>query len=444
MKNKFLFILLMLIIIPSVSAYDYENINNITKVESARNDVYSLKDMFEELSGEDDDEFEIEYESVVEDKYWWPIGSKDTTQEGDILFAKDEPETVTITSKFGDKDDIDSHKDGHGGIDISGGKKGETNIIAAKDGTVVYPTDKDKVDCPEGKLGDTCGEGYGNYVIIQHSDGNYTLYAHLEAKSITVKSGDNVKKGQVIGKMGTSGDSSGPHLHFEFRLGENTSGARVDPLDYVDPNNPRPAGMSGTTLEMAREVIEHYEGIACESLSDEKNYVACYSNVDGVVTIGPGVVIEYNREAFAKYGYTNLGDGSRVPKDIVHKVKEDILEENFGNAVNKCLSDAGIDNLKDYQVAALISRAYNGGPGWVCGGDSNFVDAYKKHNGKYKLEDMYSSNSSIWTDAMNTPIRSLGVVLPGLQRRRAGEWIWFVTGEIDYLEGNFDSSKYAW
>ena len=451
MKIRFLFIIILLInlVFSNVYAYDYVNSNNRVSVETARDDVYSLKRMFDELAGEDDLDDEIDYDTVVEDKYWWPIGSKETTKEGDLLFAKDDPETVTISSKFGEKDDVSSHKDGHGGIDISGGKKGETNIIAAKNGTVVYPTDKDKVDCPDGKLGDTCGDGYGNYVIIQHSDGNYTLDAHLEANSITVKSGDNVKKGQVIGKMGTSGDSSGPHLHFEFRLGENTSSARVDPLDYVDPNNPRPAGMSGPAISMAREVIDHYEGVGCSGqLSEEgDNYIACAGG-DGVITIGHGVTVDFGNtyavmEKFKKYGYNSVQVGTRVPKAIVDKIEEEELDDNYGKAVNNCLSNAGIDDLKEYQVAALISRAYNGGPGRVCGSDYNFVDAYKKHNGKYKLEDMYSGNSSIWTDSMNMPINPAWARV-GLQRRRVGEWVWFVTGEMDYLESGFDPSKYAW
>ena len=74
---------------------------------------------------------------------------------------------------------------------------------------------------------------YGNYIIIQHSDGNYTLYAHLHENTIKVKAGDSVEQGQVIAKMGSSGNSTGTHLHFEVREGQNASSAKVDPLDYV-------------------------------------------------------------------------------------------------------------------------------------------------------------------------------------------------------------------
>ena len=72
---------------------------------------------------------------------------------------------------------------------------------------------------------------YGNYVIIQHTDGNYTLYGHLYQNSITVVAGDSVRQGQVIGKMGSSGQSTGPHLHFEVRTCPSF-GCTTNPLDY--------------------------------------------------------------------------------------------------------------------------------------------------------------------------------------------------------------------
>ena len=82
-------------------------------------------------------------------------------------------------------------------------------------------------------------------VIIQHSDGNFTVYAHLEKGTITVKAGDTVRQGQVIAKVGSSGRSTGPHLHFEVREGANNIKNAVDPLNYVDPKDPRPASSSG-------------------------------------------------------------------------------------------------------------------------------------------------------------------------------------------------------
>lgn len=69
--------------------------------------------------------------------------------------------------------------------------------------------------------------GYGNYIVVDHGNGLQTLYAHLSR--IFVKPGDVVTRGAVIGNMGTSGNSTGPHLHFEVIKG----GVRVNPRGYL-------------------------------------------------------------------------------------------------------------------------------------------------------------------------------------------------------------------
>ncbi|CAM5723996.1 transglycosylase family protein [Streptomyces fumanus] len=71
---------------------------------------------------------------------------------------------------------------------------------------------------------------YGYQVIIRHADGRYTQYAHLSA--ISVKVGQNVSAGQRIGRSGSTGNSTGPHLHFEVRTGPGF-GTDIDPLAYL-------------------------------------------------------------------------------------------------------------------------------------------------------------------------------------------------------------------
>ncbi|MFE2558813.1 peptidoglycan DD-metalloendopeptidase family protein [Streptomyces sp. NPDC059352] len=71
---------------------------------------------------------------------------------------------------------------------------------------------------------------YGNEVVIQHSDGSYSQYAHLS--SLSVSSGQSVSGGQQIGLSGSTGNSTGPHLHFEIRTSPNY-GADIDPLAYL-------------------------------------------------------------------------------------------------------------------------------------------------------------------------------------------------------------------
>ncbi|GAA3652042.1 transglycosylase family protein [Streptomyces chitinivorans] len=80
------------------------------------------------------------------------------------------------------------------------------------------------------------GGAYGYQVVIRHSDGRYSQYAHLSA--ISVRSGQQVNAGQRIGRSGSTGNSTGPHLHFEIRTGPGY-GSDIDPLAYLRANGVR-------------------------------------------------------------------------------------------------------------------------------------------------------------------------------------------------------------
>ena len=90
---------------------------------------------------------------------------------------------------------------GHGAVDINPAQNGGTPVYAAADGTVTTAT---------------YHSSYGNYVIIDHGNGVSTLYAH--ASSLVVSAGQTVTKGQLIMYEGSTGNSSGPHVHFEIRI----------------------------------------------------------------------------------------------------------------------------------------------------------------------------------------------------------------------------------
>ncbi len=100
----------------------------------------------------------------------------------------------------------------HGGIDIAGYNIYGKNIVAARAGTVITVT---------------YNWSLGNYVMISHGNGYVTLYAHMS--STATKVGTVVKQGDVIGYVGSTGDSTGPHLHFEIRI----NGTKVDPYPYI-------------------------------------------------------------------------------------------------------------------------------------------------------------------------------------------------------------------
>lgn len=109
----------------------------------------------------------------------------------------------------------------HQGCDI--GSDADNTIVAAASGKV--------------RVADNPGKtGFGNYVVITHPNGQETVYAHLSAVSVRV--GQSVKQGQKIGVKGTTGNSTGVHLHFEIskRRWTNSFSNKIDPLtQFVDP-----------------------------------------------------------------------------------------------------------------------------------------------------------------------------------------------------------------
>lgn len=168
------------------------------------------------------------YTLTKNDAYWWPIGSREPTS-GNIYGGS--PSSTTITSTFGPRT-LGGATGNHGAIDI-GASCNDNVVIASKDGVVKRINDS----CDNnGSLSNTCGGGLGNYVMIEHEDGTETRYGHMYPGSVSVTVGEKVKQGQKLGMVGTSGNSTGCHLHFEIRINDQ----KVDPLKYVDPDNPRP------------------------------------------------------------------------------------------------------------------------------------------------------------------------------------------------------------
>ena len=117
-----------------------------------------------------------------------------------------------ITSQYGPRNTgIKGASTNHKGVDI-GGVGYNSEVRAAKAGTVIISS---------------YASSYGNYVSISHGSGNTTVYAHLSSRKVSV--GQRVEQGQLIGITGSTGISSGPHLHFEIMEG----GVRIDPLKYL-------------------------------------------------------------------------------------------------------------------------------------------------------------------------------------------------------------------
>lgn len=142
-------------------------------------------------------------------------GTSTTFTGGDFTWPV--PGYVTITTRFGQIYNlVDPAGSAHTGADIAGGSIMGKPIYAIEEGKVTTAT--------------YSNYGYGNYVIINHGkcttdNNNYiSLYGHCS--SLAVKPGEMVEKGQVIGYVGSTGNSTGPHLHLEIRI----NGALTDPL----------------------------------------------------------------------------------------------------------------------------------------------------------------------------------------------------------------------
>jgi murein DD-endopeptidase MepM/ murein hydrolase activator NlpD len=131
--------------------------------------------------------------------------------------ALDWPVDAPVTSPFGWRVDPRGF---HAGIDLSA--RSGTPVRAACDGTVVFA----------GRRG-----RYGRLVIVRHDDGALTYYAHNE--ELLVRAGARVARGAVIARSGRSGRVSGPHVHFELRLGGL---GPVDPVEYL------PSGRAARSL----------------------------------------------------------------------------------------------------------------------------------------------------------------------------------------------------
>ena len=189
--------------------------------------------------------------------------------------------TYQITQAYGEKVTSDFHT----GIDYA--TPFGTPILASNDGVVAF-ADWDKT-------------GYGNTVIIKHSDDKATLYAHLSGISDGVKVGCKVVQSQVIGKSGSTGNSTGPHLHFE---------ARTQALNYRTHFNPEQLPLMTSTMPAVGSDTEKVELIGADGLGSSvkvvaplgaKAFDADFTKVD---YYQQGTAFEFTGNTVKRNGYT--------------------------------------------------------------------------------------------------------------------------------------------
>ncbi len=162
--------------------------------EAKKKAAEEAKKKAQQQSGSSSGQTTTSPETVHKESFIWPV-----------------PGFYSVSSDFYDSED---RTKSHGAIDIAGAGIYGAKVVAAGAGTVI------KVNAT------AWGGGYGTYVMIDHGNGKLTIYGHLSVRS--VNTGDTVSQGQTIGYVGSTGHSTGPHLHFECRI----NGTQVDPMTW--------------------------------------------------------------------------------------------------------------------------------------------------------------------------------------------------------------------
>lgn len=328
--------------------------------------------------------------SIFGEGYWWPIGSDSIEEKDGIIFASGTP--ILLKNDISRAGLSNSKYNGYGGtheyrggaaVDIS--SRGQTNIY-----NVVSIAKGIVIDYGDGNVdgaSQSANGGMGNFVQIDYGNGIIVRYMHLAQGSLKVKTGDSVDYGQVIGKVGNSGDSDGAHLHIDMCI----NGIYVDATEYLDPDNPRPSAGASNLVQFI------YKGSSAAYNSDKTKY-KMYDDGGGVPTIGsadinyqshrnkfPDSVRNYiDQKLCSTSGKNNSGksiDALDIYVDIsiVDQIGYQLLEGTI-NFVEQNVK--GLE-LKQYQKDALVAATYHYGNGGVeIGG---FMDAFKRYGASINL-----------------------------------------------------------
>jgi hypothetical protein len=127
-----------------------------------------------------------------------------------VILLRPVDKQYKISQHFGENPKIYPLTNGHNGIDF--GLPEGNPVVAAADG-VVSRAELDTATSSDPK------KGYGYHVRVLHLDDSTSIYGHFQKDSFTVQTGDNIRMGDIVGRSGNTGFSTGPHLHFEVRLG---------------------------------------------------------------------------------------------------------------------------------------------------------------------------------------------------------------------------------
>lgn len=220
----------------------------------------------------------------------------------------------------------------HSGIDY--GCPEGTPILASGDGVVQYAAYD--------------GSGYGNWIVIVHPDGKATLYAHLSQRLVIP--GAQVKQGDVIGMSGNTGNSTGPHLHFEARKSWGDWRSHQNPVTFLPmmtvddsliqnkqnspfvPNAPfvPEIPIYGTTAGIQQKNEQKISGGLCEVVCDEanirdaENYLVCGRLLKGAKLVVSPDVVMFNNLPYHKFcdDYMLIAEYDGYGTDILKQLEK--------------------------------------------------------------------------------------------------------------------------
>ena len=332
--------------------------------------------------------------------YYRPIGSDETEEIDGVIYADKEPASTDVISYFGVRTNpVTGQDEMHYGIDIAG-VDGVTNVVAVYNGEVISVVD----NCTVGDY--DCNEGLGNMIIISHPNGDYTVYAQLASIDPQVSVGSGVKKGQLIGKVGSTGRTNTSALHYELRKGGNDISFSVDPLGEMSPSNPRPAVSSGDFLvhetsltkeEFVAKLRAYCNTHNCSSTmrnvfvahAEEVYDVSVANNVNPEL-----VVIRASNEGFSPGGSTNNYWGIRC-----YNGKGKDACSRYSSLADGIKGFADVVKGYTYASEMMSKYAYIGSHWFNPGSWSNGGCKYYPYINKY----MSSARSSVVRSACNGP-----------------------------------------
>jgi len=195
------------------AALEQKELELIEQLEEANAFIFAIEQDIETeqalraLVAEEEDRVQNEINAKVEELRKQEELNRRARGTGELMM----PTNGRLTSGFGWRTHpVHGGRRHHNGIDL--GARHGSDVFAADSGVVITST---------------YGSGYGHYIVISHGNGMTTLYAHLSSRKVS--SGATVSKGQVIGLIGSTGVSTGPHLHFEVSV----NGTRINPLSKL-------------------------------------------------------------------------------------------------------------------------------------------------------------------------------------------------------------------